>query len=76
MAKKHLVAAITRRFAGLSRTERIAKVRKLASTSAQDKKFLREVFPDLYREAFLNRRPGAGARSESSRRRVRSGVNR
>ena len=57
MAEKHLIAAVTRRFEGMNRTERIAKVRKLAATSAADKKFVREAFPDLYREAFPSRRP-------------------
>jgi hypothetical protein len=74
MAEKHLIAAVTRRFEGMNRTERIAKIKKLAATSAADKKFVREAFPDLYREAFPSRRPAAGERSESSRRRARSGA--
>jgi hypothetical protein len=74
MAEKHLIAAVTRRFEGMSRTERIAKIRKLAAGSPEDKKFIRQTFPDLYHEAFLKRRPVAGARSESGRRRARSGA--
>jgi hypothetical protein len=74
MAEKHLIAAVARRFEGMSRTERIAKIRKLATASPEDRKFIRQTFPDLYREAFLSRRPAAGARSESSRRRARSGA--
>ncbi len=74
MAEKHLIAAVTRRFEGMSRTERIAKIKKLAAASAEDKKFIRQTFPDLYREAFVSRRPAAGVRSESGRRRARSGA--
>ena len=76
MAEKHLTAAIARRFRTMSRKERVAKVRKLASVSAEDEKFVRETFPDLYREAFLSPRHAAGERSESSRRRARSAVRR
>lgn len=76
MAEKHLAAAITRRFAGMSRKERVAKIRKLASASAEDEKFVRETFPDLYQEAFFSPRRVAGGRSESSRRRARSGARR
>lgn len=74
MAEKHLIAAVTRRFEGMSRTERIAKIKKLADGSPEDKKFVRQTFPDLYREAFPKRRPVAGVRSESRQRRVRSGA--
>jgi len=76
MAEKHLAAAITQRFAGMNRNERVAKVRKLANASPEDEKFVRETFPDLYREAFLTPRRAAGARSKSSPRRVRSGARR
>src|SRR5260370_28518220 len=76
MAEKHLAAAIVERFAGMSRKERVAKIRKLASASAGDEKFIRETFPDLYREAFLSPRPVAGGRSESGRPRARSGARR
>lgn len=76
MAEKHLIAAVTRRLERMSRGERIAKVRKLAAASPEDKKFLREAFPDLYREAFPSRRPVAGVRSESRRRRAQSGARR
>jgi hypothetical protein len=76
MAQKHLVAAIKQRFAGMSRAERVAKIRKLASPSSEDEKFVRQNFPDLYREAFLTPRRAAGVRSESSPRRARSGARR
>jgi hypothetical protein len=60
----------------MTRQERIAKVRKLAGASLEDEKFIRETFPDLYREAFLSPRPAAGGRSGSTRRRARSGARR
>jgi hypothetical protein len=71
MSEKHLVSAIRRRLKSLSRKDRIAKIKRLASTSAEDDKFVRETFPDLYREALSPRR-AAGARSGSTRRRARS----
>ena len=74
MAERHLIAAVARRFEGMSRAERISKIKKLASGSPEDKKFIRQTFPKLYREAFPKRRPVAGERSESGRRRVRSGA--
>lgn len=76
MAEKHLTGAITRRLKGMNRRQRVAKVKKLASASAEDEQFIRETFPDLYREAFLTTRPAAGGRSEASRRRARSGARR
>jgi len=67
MAEKHLAAAITQRFAGMSRKERVAKIRKLAGASAADEKFVRETFPDLYREAFVSlRRAAVGARNQTN----------
>jgi len=76
MSEKHLTAAITKRFAGMSRKERVAKIRKLAEASAEDEKFVRETFPDLYREAFLTPRRAAGGRSGSGQQRARSGARR
>ncbi|MGC2526746.1 MAG: hypothetical protein WA639_03300 [Candidatus Acidiferrum sp.] len=76
MAEKHLIAAVTRKFKSMSRSERIVKIRTLTAASPEDKKFLREAFPELYREAFVSRRPAAGVRSESGRRRTQSGARR
>ena len=53
IAERHLTHAITQRFAGMSRKELVAKIRKLASASGEDEKFVRKTFPDLYWEAFL-----------------------
>ncbi len=71
MSEKHLIAAVTRRFEGMSRTERVAKIKKLADASPEDKKFIRQTFPDLYREAHSTNRaatrshfPKAGRREQ------------
>jgi hypothetical protein len=52
MSQKHLIAAIDRRFRSMSRRERITKIRELAGESAEDERFIRKAFPELYREAF------------------------
>jgi hypothetical protein len=57
MSAKDLAKAIAQRFKGMGKRERIAKIRKLAGASAADAKFVRETFPELYREAFLTRTP-------------------
>jgi hypothetical protein len=61
MPEKHLTMAIAQRLATLNRKERVAKVRKLASASAEDEKFIRETFPALYRETFRTPHRAAGA---------------
>jgi len=76
MAEKHLLAAIEKRCKALGRPERIQALRGLASGSAEDEVFVRDVFPYLYREAFLSPRRAAGARSGSNRRRARVATNR
>jgi hypothetical protein len=52
MSQKQLVAAIDQRFRALNRQERITKIRELAGESSEDEQFIRETFPELYREAF------------------------
>jgi len=52
MSQKQLVAVIDRRFRALNRQERITKMRELAGESAEDERFVRKTFPELYREAF------------------------
>lgn len=76
MAAKDLAKAVAHRFAGMEKRERIAKIRKLAGTSSADAKFMRETFPELYREAFLKSSRGAGARSAAGRRRARGAATR
>jgi hypothetical protein len=51
MSQKQLVAAIDQRFRALNRQERITKIRELAGESSEDEQFIRETFPELYREA-------------------------
>ena len=75
MAEKHLTGAIAERLKALSRKDRVAKVRKLANASPEDENFVRETFPDLYKEAFSPRR-AAGGRSVAGRRSARSGARR
>jgi hypothetical protein len=52
MSEKRLVAAIDQGFRALNRRERITKIRELAGESAEDERFIRKTFPELYREAF------------------------
>ena len=72
MGERQLATAIAERLSKLSRKERVAKVRKLASGSPEDDKFIQETFPELYKEAFLSSRRAADGRSGSTRRRARS----
>jgi len=74
MSQKQLATAIDRRFRSMNRKERIAKIRKLASASPEDDRFIRKTFPELYREAFQVTRRGAGVRSGSARKRARAGA--
>lgn len=76
MSQKDLAAAIDQRFRSMNRRERIAKIRKLAGASPEDDRFIRKTFPELYREAFQSIRRGAGARSQSDRKRALAGVSR
>ena len=73
MSQKQLAAAIDQRFRSMNRRERIAKIRKLANGSAEDDRFIRKTFPELYREAFQVKSRGAGVRSGSVRKRGRAG---
>ena len=76
MSAKDLAKAIAQRFEGMGKRERIAKIRKLAGASAADAKFVRETFPELYREAFLTSSRGADARLAATRRRARGAATR
>jgi hypothetical protein len=73
MAERHLALAVVRRFKGLTREERIARIEKLAGSSPEDERFVRETFPGLYREAFLSLRRVAGGHPGASRRHMRTG---
>jgi len=65
MSEKHLIEAVSRRFKEMPRKKRVASIRKLASQSAADERFVRRYFLDLFNEAF--RPSAAGARSGSAR---------
>ncbi|OFW42400.1 MAG: hypothetical protein A3J28_14665 [Acidobacteria bacterium RIFCSPLOWO2_12_FULL_60_22] len=52
MAEKHLIDAISKRFKSMSGRKRAEKIRKLASESSENRKFIKKTFPDLYQEAF------------------------
>jgi hypothetical protein len=56
MSEKHLTAAVALRFKQMPRNKRVASIRKLASKSAADERFVRRYFPDLFNDAFLHRR--------------------
>jgi len=56
MSQKQLAAVIDRRFRALSRQKRITKIRELVGESAEDERFIRKAFPELYREAFPAKR--------------------
>jgi hypothetical protein len=67
MSAKGLAEAVAKRFDGMGKRERIAKIRELAAASPDDAKFIRETFPEFYREAFLTSARGAGARGAATR---------
>ncbi len=73
MSQKQLAVAIDKRFRSMNRRERIAKIRKLASASPEDDRFIRKTFPELYREAFQITHRAADVRSGSVRKRGRAG---
>jgi hypothetical protein len=76
MSAKDLAGTVAKRFEGMGKRERIAKIRKLAGASPEDARFMREAFPELYREAFLTSARGAGARLATARRRARGAATR
>jgi hypothetical protein len=76
MSAKDLAEAVGKRFKGMGKRERIAKVRKLAGASPEDARFIRETFPELFREAFLTSARGAGGRLAAARRRARGAATR
>ncbi len=66
MSEKHLIHAISLRYAEMKPEERVTEVRMLSGRSAEDADFIRQNFPQLYEEAFPRRRRVAGGCSESS----------
>ena len=69
MTEQDLIHAVADRFREMPRKKRVASIRKLASKSAADERFVRRYFPDLFREAFPS--SAAGGRSVTGRRRAR-----
>ena len=67
MSQIHLLTAIAQKYAKMTTSERIKKVRKLVAKSKANRDFIRKYYPDFYEEAFPTAR-AAGARSESDRR--------
>jgi len=70
MAEKDLIIAISKRLKTMPLRKRSEKIRKLASESSANKRFLKKVFPDLYQEAFPPSSSSAGERLESTRSRA------
>lgn len=61
MTEQDLINAVADRFKQMPRKQRVASIRKLASKSAADERFVRRHFPDLVEEAF----PSSAARGRS-----------
>jgi len=66
MAEKHLIEAIGKKYAVMSRSKRIKTIRSLGEEGSG---FIRKFFPDFYSEAFPKRsRSASGSWQSSSRR--------
>jgi len=52
LSEHHLISAIVSRFHRMRPTVRRRKVREFVSEASGNKEFIRQHFPDLYREAF------------------------
>jgi hypothetical protein len=66
MAEKHLIAAIGKKYASMSRSKRIKTIRSLSDEGSG---FVRKFFPEFYSEAFPKRsRSATGSWQSSSRR--------
>lgn len=61
MSDIHLLTAIAKKYARMSPSERIKKVRKLVAQSDANDRFIRKYYPEFYEEAFPTARAaGAG----------------
>lgn len=66
MAEKHLIDAIGKKYAAMSRTKRIKTIRSLSDEGSG---FIRKFFPEFYLEAFPKRsRSASGSWQSDSRR--------
>ena len=70
MAEKDLIVAISKRLRSMPLQKRAGKIRKLASESSANKRFIKKILPDLYREAFPPSVSSAGEPLESTRHRA------
>ena len=71
MAEKDLIVAISKRLKSMPLRRRTEKVRKLASESSANKRFIKKILPDLYQEAFPSTSSSsAGVSSGSTRHRA------
>jgi len=57
----HLLTGIAQKYAKMTASERIKKIKKLAAKSRANRDFIRKYYPDFYEEAF----PTARAARES-----------
>jgi hypothetical protein len=54
MAEEHLIAMMVKRYKTMVPEKRIVEVRKLARQSTETREFLKQNFPDFYKEAYPN----------------------
>jgi len=66
MAMKELIEEISLRAGKMTTSERISRIRELA-TCEEDAKFIQDHFPELYREAFPRVKRVGGESSELGR---------
>jgi hypothetical protein len=52
MGRKILLVEMCKMIEKMSQRQRVARVRKLALDSAEDAKFIKQYFPNLFEEAF------------------------
>jgi hypothetical protein len=48
----HLLTAIAKKYAKMTASERIKKIKKLVAKSKANRDFIRKYYPDFYEEAF------------------------
>jgi hypothetical protein len=54
MADEHLIKVISKRYKTLSVEKRMVEIRKLARQSEANRDFLKQYFPEYYKEAYPN----------------------
>jgi hypothetical protein len=68
MAESDLIRALRMDYMKLAPSDRKKKIRELAAESRENKKFIREFFPEFYAEAWPSRSRAAGRRLGSGSR--------